>query len=44
MLVIGDKERDNKTLGVRKRTEGDLGSMTLDEFKTLLDKEFSPIK
>ncbi|MBQ7578671.1 MAG: threonine--tRNA ligase [Synergistaceae bacterium] len=44
MLVIGDKERDNKTLGVRKRTEGDLGSMTLDEFKALLDKEFSPIK
>ena len=44
MLVIGDKERDNKTVGVRKRTEGDLGSMTLDELKALLDKEFSPMK
>ena len=44
MLVIGDKERDNKTLGVRKRTEGDLGSMTLEEFRALLDKEFNPMK
>ena len=44
MIVIGDKERDNKTLGVRKRTEGDLGSMTLDEFRALLDKEFNPMK
>ena len=44
MIVIGDKERDNKTLGVRKRTEGDLGSMTLDEFRSLLDKEFNPMK
>lgn len=44
MLVIGDKERDNHTVGVRKRLEGDLGSMSLDEFSELLSKEFNPMK
>ena len=43
MLVIGDKEKDAHTVGVRKRSEGDLGSMTLDEFRELLSKEFNPI-
>ena len=43
MLVIGDKERDNHTVAVRKRSEGDLGSMSLDEFRDLLSKEFNPI-
>ena len=43
MLVIGDKEKDAHTVGVRKRSEGDLGSMTLDEFRELLGKEFNPI-
>ncbi len=43
MIVIGDKEKDAHTVGVRKRSEGDLGSMTLDEFRELLGKEFNPI-
>ena len=43
MIVIGDKEKDAHTVGVRKRSEGDLGSMTLDEFRELLSKEFNPI-
>jgi threonyl-tRNA synthetase len=32
MLVIGDKEMENKAVAVRSRKEGDLGSITLDEF------------
>ncbi|NLP14494.1 MAG: threonine--tRNA ligase [Clostridium sp.] len=32
MLVIGDKETDTKTLAVRSRKEGDLGSMSLEDF------------
>ena len=36
MLVVGDKEVENKTVGVRKRGEGDIGAMTLDEFIKIL--------
>ena len=32
MLVVGDKEVENKTVGVRSRTDGDIGAMSLDEF------------
>jgi len=32
MLVIGDREVENKTVAVRKRGEGDQGSTSLDEF------------
>ena len=44
MLVVGDKEKEARTVGVRKRSEGDLGSMSLDSFRELLDKEFSPLR
>ena len=44
MLVIGDKEKDSHTVGVRKRSEGDLGSMSLEAFKELLSREFSPMR
>ena len=44
MLVVGDKERDNHTVGVRKRLEGDLGSMSLEAFEELLAKEFNPLR
>ena len=43
MLIIGDKEKEAGTVGVRERTKGDLGSMTLEEFRELLSKEFNPI-
>ena len=33
MLIIGDKEMEEKTIGVRTREEGDIGSMTFDELK-----------
>lgn len=32
MLVIGDKELEEKKVAVRERRKGDLGSMSLDEF------------
>ena len=32
MLVLGDKDLENGTVGVRSREDGDLGAMTLDEF------------
>ncbi len=44
MVVIGDKEKDSHTVGVRKRSDGDLGSMTLEEFRELLGKEFNPMR
>ena len=32
MLVIGDKEIESNSVGVRSRSEGDIGAMTLNEF------------
>ncbi|GHS88890.1 hypothetical protein AGMMS49957_11170 [Synergistales bacterium] len=44
MIVIGDKEAETKSLSVRERAKGDLGSMTLDEFHALCDAEPNPLK
>ncbi|CAA9388310.1 MAG: Threonyl-tRNA synthetase [uncultured Pyrinomonadaceae bacterium] len=35
MLVLGDKELEDKTIAVRERKQGDLGVMRLDEFKDM---------
>jgi threonyl-tRNA synthetase len=32
MVVLGDKELEEKRIAVRERKQGDLGAMTLDEF------------
>ena len=32
MLVIGDKEIENGSVGVRSRKDGDIGQMNQDEF------------
>ena len=32
MLVLGDKEKEAGTVGVRSRTDGDIGAMQADEF------------
>ena len=32
MLVVGDKEVEENKVSIRKRSEGDLGQMTVDEF------------
>ncbi len=39
LLVIGDREMDSHTLAVRKRSGEDLGSMSLDQFAEVLNKE-----
>ena len=32
MLIVGDKEKESNTIGVRSRVEGDIGAMTVEEF------------
>ena len=32
MLIIGERERDNRNVSVRSREDGDIGAMTLDSF------------
>ncbi len=32
MLIVGQKEEDEKTVSIRKRDQGDIGSMTIDQF------------
>ncbi len=39
MLVMGDKEIEEGTVGVRKRGEGDIGAMKVDEFLALVLKQ-----
>lgn len=39
MLIVGEKEQDEAKVSVRKHGEGDLGSLTLDEFVELMKKE-----
>ena len=38
MLIIGEKEATNNEVSVRKRGEGDLGSMSIESFAQLLNK------
>ena len=44
MIVIGEKERESGAVAPRERSKGDLGSMSLEQFKAVLDEEFSPLK
>jgi threonyl-tRNA synthetase len=39
MLVVGDKEAESRTVGVRGRRGGDLGAMPLEEFAAKLQEE-----
>lgn len=39
MLIIGDKELNDQSVSVRKRKEGDLGSMSLQNFFNHIKKE-----
>jgi threonyl-tRNA synthetase len=41
MLVVGDKEAESGSVGVRRHREGDIGSMTVDEFRSLAVEEVS---
>lgn len=41
MLVVGENEKEAGTVSVRKRGEGDIGSMPIGEFISLLQKEIA---
>jgi threonyl-tRNA synthetase len=41
MLIVGENEAQNGTVSVRKRGEGDLGSMSMEAFKELLQNEIN---
>ena len=44
MIVIGEKERESGTVAPRERAKGDLGSMSLDQLRKVLEEEFNPLK
>ena len=35
MLVVGDREKEQRTVAVRERAKGDIGAMPIDEFKEM---------
>lgn len=39
MLIVGEKEQKENTISVRKKIEGDLGSISLNDFVNLFQKE-----
>ena len=39
MLIIGDKEKEAGVVAVRSRKDGDLGTMTFEEFLAKVSKE-----
>lgn len=41
MLVVGDKEKENGTLGVRSRKNGDMGEMSFDDFLSMILREIA---
>ena len=41
MLIIGEKEMNTSTLSVRKKREGDIGKMSIDDLKKMLNKELN---
>ena len=38
MLIVGDKEQETQTVGVRSRTDGDIGAMSLEDFIKKVNK------
>ncbi len=43
MLIVGEKEEQAKTVSVRSRSEGDLGSCSPDDFIKKLEKEVADV-
>jgi len=39
MIIIGEKEEGEQKISVRKHGEGDLGTLTIQEFKDIFEKE-----
>lgn len=44
MIIIGDKEKENNVIAVRDRKKGDLGTMKIEEFLELINKEIAEKK
>ncbi len=41
MLIVGEQEENEGTVSVRKQGEGDIGTFTIDEFISIINKEIS---
>ena len=41
MLIVGENEANNGTVSVRKHGEGDIGTISVDEFANLINSEIS---
>ena len=39
MVIVGEKEQEDGTVSVRKHGEGDLGTLSIEEFASLIQKE-----
>ena len=39
MVLVGDKDIENNTVSIRNRVDGDIGSMSMDEFMAIINKE-----
>ena len=44
MLILGEQEEKDETISVRKHSEGDLGSMTVEAFSKLINDEINKNK
>ncbi|MGI6342633.1 MAG: threonine--tRNA ligase [Bacteroidales bacterium] len=41
MIIVGEKEENEKTVSVRKQGEGDMGTMSVNEFVSFINNEIS---
>ena len=41
MLIVGEQEAEDGTISVRKHSEGDLGTMTIEDFANLINTEIN---
>jgi len=44
ILVVGEKEKNNRTVAIRERGKGDLGAIKLENFIEKIKKEISEKK
>ncbi|MEI7829019.1 MAG: His/Gly/Thr/Pro-type tRNA ligase C-terminal domain-containing protein, partial [Prolixibacteraceae bacterium] len=43
LLIVGEKENESETVAVRRQGEGDQGTVSLIEFKEMIQKEVKSI-
>jgi threonyl-tRNA synthetase len=44
MIIVGEKEEENETISIRKQGEGDLGTFSIKEFVSIINKEINSIE